>query len=87
MGIEGLAMGAVAALGRRPRVAGAAFRFAKWGNPFADERFSWPYPMYDRMRVDGPIAYGKPYRQWFVFGYDEVAGGAAVTAHRHGAGP
>jgi len=48
------------------------FRFTKWGNPFADERFSWPYPMYDRMKADGPIAYGKPYRQWFVFGYDEV---------------
>src|SRR4051794_15579180 len=28
--------------------------------------------MYDRMRVDGPVAYGRPYRQWFVFGYDEV---------------
>ena len=22
--------------------------------------------------ADGPVAYGRPYRQWFVFGYDEV---------------
>ena len=28
--------------------------------------------MYDRMRAGGPVAYGRPYRQWFVFGYDEV---------------
>ena len=65
-------MSGVAAVGRHPRLADALFRFTKWGNPFADERFSWPYPMYDRMRADGPVAYGRPYRQWFVFGYDEV---------------
>ena len=65
-------MSGVAAIGRRPWLSRALFRFTKWGNPFADERFSWPYPMYDRMRADGPIAYGRPYRQWFVFGYDEV---------------
>ena len=72
MGLEQLAMSGVAAVGRHRRVSDALFRFTKWGNPFADERFSWPYPMYDRMRADGPIAYGRPYRQWFVFGYDEV---------------
>ena len=72
MGLEQLAMSGVAAVGRHRRVSDALFRFTKWGNPFADERFSWPYPMYDRMRADGPISYGRPYRQWFVFGYDEV---------------
>ncbi len=65
-------MSGVAAVGRHRRVSDALFRFTKWGNPFADERFSWPYPMYDRMRADGPVSYGRPYRQWFVFGYDEV---------------
>jgi cytochrome P450 len=65
-------MSAVAAVARRQWLSSALFRFTKWGNPFAEERFSWPYPMYDRMRVDGPIVYGRPYRQWFVFGYDEV---------------
>ena len=44
--------------GRRPWLSSALFRFAKWGNPFVDERFSWPYPMYDRMRADGPVSYG-----------------------------
>lgn len=72
MGVERVAMSGVAAVGRRPWLSSVLFRFTKWGNPFADERFSWPYPMYDRMRVDGPIVYGRPYRQWFVFGYDEV---------------
>ena len=72
MGLEQLAMSGVAAVGRHRRVSDALFRFTKWGNPFADERFSWPYPMYDRMRADGPISYGRPYRQWFVFGYEEV---------------
>lgn len=65
-------MSAVAAIGSRPRLADAVFRFTRWGNPFAEERFSYPYAMYDRMRADGPVTYGKPYRQWFVFGYDEV---------------
>jgi len=72
MGLEQLAMSSVAAIGRHRRVSDVLFRLAKWGNPFADERFSWPYPMYDRMRAGGPVAYGRPYRQWFVFGYDEV---------------
>jgi cytochrome P450 len=72
MGLEQLAMSGVAAVGRHRRVSDALFRFTKWGSPFADERFSWPYPMYDRMRADGPVSYGRPYRQWFVFGYDEV---------------
>jgi cytochrome P450 len=72
VGVERVAMSYVAAVGRRPWLSSALFRFTKRGNPFADERFIWPYPMYDRMRIDGPIAYGRPYRQWFVFGYDEV---------------
>ena len=73
MGVEALALSAVAAIGSRPRLADAVFRFTKWGSPFAEERFSYPYPMYDRMRAtDGPVAYGRPYRQWFVFGHDEV---------------
>jgi len=69
---EQLALSAVAAMGSRPRLSEAMFRFTKWGNPFAAERFSSPYAMYDRMRADGPVAYGRPYRQWVVFGHDEV---------------
>jgi cytochrome P450 len=72
MGAEQLAMSSVAAIGNRPWLSDMLFRFTKWGNPFAEERFSWPYPMYERMRANGPVVYGRPYRQWFVFGYDEV---------------
>ncbi len=72
MGLETMAMSAMGALTDRPQVAAQLFRFTKWGSPFAPERFSYPYPMYDRMRADGEVAWGKPYRQWFVFGYDEV---------------
>src|SRR4051794_1648072 len=72
MGLETMAMSAMGALSERPRVAAQLYRFTKWGSPFADERFSYPYPMYDRMRADGEIVWGRPYRQWFVFGYDEV---------------
>ncbi|MGK0275252.1 MAG: cytochrome P450 [Ilumatobacter sp.] len=72
MGVEQLAMSSIAAIGKRPRVSQALFGFTKWGNPFAAERFSWPYPMYDRMRADGEVVYSRAYRQWFVMGYDEV---------------
>lgn len=72
MGVEQAAMSSIAAIGRHQWLSNALFRFTAWGNPFAAERFSWPYPMYARMRTDGPVAYGRLYRQWFVFGYDEV---------------
>jgi cytochrome P450 len=72
MGVEQLAMSGIAAIGKRPRVSQALFHFTKWGDPFAAERFSWPYPMYDRMRADGEVVYSRTYRQWFVFGYDEL---------------
>ena len=72
MGVEQIAMSSIAAIGKRPRVSQALFGLTKWGNPFAPERFSWPYPMYERMRADGEVVYGRPFRQWFVFGYDEV---------------
>jgi cytochrome P450 len=72
MGAEQMALSALAALADRPRLSDAVFRRTRWGSPFAPERFSWPYPMYDRMRADGEVVSGRPYRQWFVFGYDEV---------------
>ena len=72
MGAEQVAMSAVAAIGSRPWLSRLVFGATRWGDPFAAERFSDPYAMYERMRADGPVAYGRPYRQWFVFGYDEV---------------
>ena len=72
MGAEQVAMSTVAAVGSRPRLSRTLFGLTRWGDPFAAERFSYPYPMYGRMRADGPVVYGRPYRQWFVFGHDEV---------------
>jgi cytochrome P450 len=72
MVLEQFAMSTIAAIGSRPWLSDAVFRYSKWGSPFAEERFTWPYPMYDRMRADGPVVYGRTYRQWFVLGYDEV---------------
>jgi cytochrome P450 len=72
MGVEQVTLSAVAEMANRPRLSAAVFRFTNWGNPFAPERFSWPYPMFERMRADGEVAYGRLYRQWLVFGYDEV---------------
>ena len=59
-------------IGRRPGLSKQLFRFAKWDDPYTPERFSWPYPIYDTMIADGPVVYSRPYRQWFVSGYDEV---------------
>ncbi len=42
------------------------------GDPFAPDRFSYPYGIYDTMRADGPVVFSNIYQQWFVFGYDEI---------------
>jgi len=59
-------------IGNRPRLSKQLFRFAKWGDPFTPQRFSWPYPIYDKMTAGGPVVYSKAYQQWFVSGHDEV---------------
>jgi cytochrome P450 len=70
--VEKVMLPVVSAIGQRPKLSSALFRFAKWGNPFAEERYSYPYPLYDRYRADGEVFYSRAYGQWFVFGYDEV---------------
>ena len=72
MSAETLAMSSIAAIGDRPWLSNALFGKTKWGNPFAEERFVSPYPMYERMRAEGPVVYSRLFQQWFVFGYDEV---------------
>jgi cytochrome P450 len=69
---ESNALRAVSFVAQRPALGNALFRFTKWGNPFAEERFSWPYPIYEKMRADGSIFYSRMYRQWFVFGHHEI---------------
>lgn len=72
MSTESTAIRAMAFVAQRPRLGNNLFRFTKWGNPFAAERFSWPYPIYERMRASGPVSYSRLYRQWFVLGHDEA---------------
>ena len=72
MNIEQLLLPVIRQIGSRPRLSKQLFRFAKWGDPFTPERFSWPYPIYDKMTANGPVVYSRPYQQWFVSGHDEV---------------
>lgn len=58
-------------IGQRPRLSNALFRFAKY-NPFDPRRSSWPYPVYDQMSGGEPVVYSRLFRDWTVFGYDEV---------------
>ena len=62
----------MAYVAQRPALGNTLFRFSKWGNPFSEDRFSWPYPIYDKMLTDGPLFYSRLYRQWFVLGHDEA---------------
>jgi cytochrome P450 len=62
----------MAYVAQRPALGNALFRFTKWGNPFAEERFAWPYPTYEKMRENRAVFYNRLYRQWFVFGHDEA---------------
>ncbi|MDX2381352.1 MAG: cytochrome P450 [Acidimicrobiia bacterium] len=58
-------------IGQRPRLSDALFKFAKY-NPFDPQRFSWPYPVYDKMSDGRPVVYSRLFKDWTVFGYDEV---------------
>jgi cytochrome P450 len=58
-------------IGQRPRLSGAVFKFAKY-NPFDPERSSWPYTIYDKMSDGEPVVYSRLFKDWTVFGYDEV---------------
>jgi len=58
-------------IGQRPRLSNALFRFAKY-NPFDPQRSSWPYPVYDQMSGGRPVVYSRLFKDWTVFGYDEI---------------
>lgn len=72
MRVEQLVFPVVRGIAKRPKVSKAVFGRTKWGDPFAPDRFSYPYGIYETMRADGPVVFSKLYQQWFVFGYDEV---------------
>jgi len=66
----GLAM--MRGLVKRPRLANAAFRLDKWGNIIGPDRFTNPYPIYERMRQAGPVSFSPFFQQWAVVGYEEA---------------
>lgn len=72
MRIEQLSFPMIRAIVNRPRVSEALFRFDSWGNALGPDRYSYPYPIYDRMRADGPVTFRRLYNQWFVTGHDEA---------------
>jgi hypothetical protein len=43
------------AIGSRPKLSKRLFKFARWGDPFAPQRFSDPYDIFDTMTADGPV--------------------------------
>lgn len=71
MNPDKLVLPIVRQVGQRPRLSNVLFRFAKY-NPFDPRRFSWPYPVYDQMSGGEPVVYSRLFKDWTVFGYDEV---------------
>ncbi len=69
---EEVALAVVRGLVRRPRLADIVFRFDTWGNILGPDRFRDPYPIYERMRVAGPVSFSPILQQWAVVGYDEA---------------
>lgn len=61
----------VRSIGQHSWLSNALFRFAKY-NPFDPQRFGWPYPVYDQMSGGEPVVYSRVFKDWTVFGYDEV---------------
>ena len=72
MSKESTAIQLIGAVARRPKLSNALLGWHKWGNPFGEDRYVWPYPSFERIRADGPVVYSRLYRQWFVLGFDEV---------------
>jgi pimeloyl-[acyl-carrier protein] synthase len=69
--VDKLVIPLVRGIGQRPKLSAAVFRFASY-NPFDPERYRWPYPVYEQMSGGQPVVYSKVFKDWMVFGYDEV---------------
>jgi len=57
----------------RPKLAAMFGRLDKFGNPFEEQRYIWPYPVLERMRAEGPLVYHPLYQNWFITGYEASA--------------
>lgn len=72
MRIEQVAIPMIRAVVNRPRLADVLFRFDRWGNALGDDRYEYPYPIYDRIRADGNVVHRQLYSAWFVVGHEEA---------------
>ena len=68
---------------KRPKLADALFRRDRWGNQLGHERFTWPYPLFERMRADGPVTCHRLYTAWFVTGYGRGPNAARFPRRTH----
>lgn len=57
---------------KRPWIMDLVGRFDRWGNLFGPERYEFPYPLFERMREDGPMVKRAVYGGWIITGYDEA---------------
>jgi len=65
---------------KRPWIMELVGRFDRWGNLFGPERYKYPYPLFERIRADGPIVKRAMYGGWIVTGFDE---GRQVLSSEH----
>ncbi len=72
MRVEQVAIPMIRAVVKRPKLAGLLFSLDPWGNVLGPERYEYPYPLYDRVRAEGPVTHRKLYQQWFVVGHEEA---------------
>lgn len=72
MRVEQVAIPMIRQMVKHPKLLTALTLFDKWGNQFGPERASYPYPLYERMRAEHPVAHHRLYQQWFVTGHDQA---------------
>lgn len=69
---EEVGLAVLRGLVKRPRLGDAVFRFDRWGNIFGPDRFTDPYPIFERMRGAGPVSFSPILQQWAVVGHAEA---------------
>jgi cytochrome P450 len=68
--VEQIALPMLRQINRRPRLAPALDRMMQPFNIFSPDLFADPYPIYDRLRAQGPIIQHRALGNWVVSSYD-----------------
>ena len=71
MRVEQITFPVMRAVAKREWAMRAADRVVRPWNPFSPERYSDPYPLYERVRAAGPVVYQRSLRIWSIVGYSE----------------